>query len=684
MNTEIDLRKANATLSNRSAELKGDFILLISPKESISNTKAFLEPHPKYDDHSAIMVTISPQDFARNASSTNYSKCEILFVIDCSGSMEDKVNDLRTAMKVAIRSLPEGCFFNLCLFGSSHELLWGASKPSTQKNSDEAFACSAQLMANKGATELNSALQSVITSRTPDMQTNVIVVTDGETWDTNETHASVEKANKECGIRFFCLGIGNAVSHALVEGIGRQGGGLSEVVALADSGKWEPRVIRLLKGALTPASWQITLNPGRSLANAGNRYSTLGQADSVLPSLRAPPCIQAPFRIPKLHTFSRFSVFLLVNNSVFEDSGSKIHITAESSSGETVNLAVTSEKLESTPSAVHFLAAHAAVKDLENQTSWLHGMQNVGYHGAEDIRFQDIVKNEAESFGKTWSIVGKWTSFIALEKSGLNAHVKNLVHLYRAEALSLPSASVAESFSVRRRSCRGEKPITGMSELQARLASAYPSGAHQQRDRRRRARAVDRSATVQRPPLESQRVPESAIQLPELTTSIQQDIRDLGHSSLMPRQSTKESVMNPPASGISVEDIVSAQRSSGCFVLHSASLNTLLSAFDEKAVQQAKSRVENKSSDTKEPLLPTILTIVYIEMQFQEQQELLELVIDRAKRWLEKALPEEIDELLEVVRGGFLGNGVESAGQRAWRKYRALRVIRKMFRRKNN
>ncbi|KAF4546322.1 Von willebrand domain containing protein [Lasiodiplodia theobromae] len=506
MNTETDLRKANATLSNRSAELKGDFILLISPKESISNTKVFMEPHPKYDDHSAIMVTISPQDFARNASPTDHSKCEILFVIDCSGSMEDKVNDLRTAMKVAIRSLPEGCFFNLCLFGSSHELLWKASKPSTQENSDEAFACSAQLTADKGGTELNSALQSVITSRTPNMETNVIVVTDGETWDTEEIHASVQEANRE----------------------------------------------------------------------------------------------------------------------------------------------------------------HGLLKDLENQTSWLHGMQHEGKNTVDDTKFQDIVKTEAESFGKTWSIVGKWTSFIALEKSGPKAHVKSLVHLYRAEALYLSGPSIAGNAVARRRTDAGGQslwPISGFvnpnvcnppQAFSGAVRSPFdhygtaPLGWHEA------SRAAEGPVEVQGELIEliSASAPAES---PRIIPCCDYSIQDLRHKSLMPCQSTREFVMNPQTSGISVEDIVSAQRSTGCFVLHSTSLDTLLSAFDEKAVQEVKSRVENKSSDTKEPLLPTILTIVYIEMQFQEQQELLDLVIDRAKRWLEKALPEEIDELLEVVRGGFLG-----------------------------
>lgn len=285
------------------ASIKSDFILLISLKECISNTRAFMEPHPEFDNHSAVMVTISPQDFAGSANSTDCSKSEILFVVDCSGSMEDKVNDLRTAMKVAIRSLPEGCFFNMCLFGSFHELLWEESKPATQENSDQAFTRSASLAADMGGTELDAALRQAVTCRTSTLDTNIIVVTDGETWDTEEVHAFVRQTNEGQGVRFFCLGIGNATSHALVEGIGQQGGGLSDVVAIAESEQWEARVIRMLKGALTPTSWRITLNPGPVVADLSNRYSCLQQGSSAIPNVRSPSCIQAPFHIPDCTPF---------------------------------------------------------------------------------------------------------------------------------------------------------------------------------------------------------------------------------------------------------------------------------------------------------------------------------------------------------------------------------------------
>lgn len=88
---------------------------------------------------------------------------------------------------------------------------------------------------------------------------------------------------------------------------------------------------------------------------------------------------------------------------------------------------------------------------------------------------------------------------------------------------------------------------------------------------------------------------------------------------------------------------------------HKHHSTTLLRAFDENVVQQVKAKLAAVSSGkSQEPLLPTILVLVYIEMQFQEHVELLELVINKAKKWLEKTIPREQEEIFWIARGGFL------------------------------
>jgi hypothetical protein len=78
-----------------------------------------------------------------------------------------------------------------------------------------------------------------------------------EKWNTEPTINFVRTTRTDTNekVRFFSLSIGDSVSHRLVEGIGRQGGGFADVIAVDAPGQWQSRIIRMLKGALTPSRW---------------------------------------------------------------------------------------------------------------------------------------------------------------------------------------------------------------------------------------------------------------------------------------------------------------------------------------------------------------------------------------------------------------------------------------------
>jgi hypothetical protein len=78
----------------------------------------------------------------------------------------------------------------------------------------------------------------------------LILLTDGEVWDIENIVKETRNQTQE-KVRFFALGIGDAISHALVEGIGRHGGGFAEVVAVDVVEQWESMVIRMPNTALT-------------------------------------------------------------------------------------------------------------------------------------------------------------------------------------------------------------------------------------------------------------------------------------------------------------------------------------------------------------------------------------------------------------------------------------------------
>jgi hypothetical protein len=84
----------------------------------------------------------------------------------------------------------------------------------------------------------------------PDREIYIVLPTDGEVSATIE-YATLRlvtqaKHDTQGRLRFFALGIGDAVSHALVRGIAQAGGGYSEVIGTSDYDVWEERMAAVL------------------------------------------------------------------------------------------------------------------------------------------------------------------------------------------------------------------------------------------------------------------------------------------------------------------------------------------------------------------------------------------------------------------------------------------------------
>lgn len=230
---------------------------------------------------------------------------EIVFVADRSGSMDDCMEALKTAMKFFLKSLPNNCIFNICSFGSTVELMWPKSQPYNQETVDEALSYVANhFLADMGGTEIERAVRHVVERSEISVNTEIIILTDGEVWNDLSLFHFIEKTRSSLpnqNTRFFCLGIGEAVSHHLVAGIGRYGGGLAEVVATDSTGDWMQSVIGMLRAALTPSSWTVDVTlDGVSISENKNEDNR---------------CIQAPHQIPDFHAFSRSSIYFLLNKN---------------------------------------------------------------------------------------------------------------------------------------------------------------------------------------------------------------------------------------------------------------------------------------------------------------------------------------------------------------------------------
>lgn len=442
----FDPKKARASLSDRNAVLGKDFVLLIVASSS-HLCRVLVECHPNLPDHSVVMTTIIPQEMFAAHLSPKATNAEIIFVADRSGSMLGKMDALISALQVLLERIPELCLFNICSFGSQHSLLWPRSRSPTSTNLGHAKKhLLTSFRADLGGTELLPALETVVRQRmtSEDLRTEVILLTDGEVWNTEATIDFVRTSRSSANdkIRFFALGIGNAVSHSLVEGIGRQGGGYAEVVAVDANGAWESRVIRMLNGALTPSSWQckVSLEP-----EIEPYLAQIGGGTESNSDIQTPVIVQAPFHIPTLHAFSRLSVFFIINRKMSLETSVKIQALA--STGETATYLLPLEKVEGRPTTIHYLAAKALMNDFEAEQSWLHS-EHDELRKRDSTAFDEIVRSEAESLGRKWSITGKWTSFIAVNH---NEKLENVVSIYRAERSNFSELAAPLRVSTRRR-----------------------------------------------------------------------------------------------------------------------------------------------------------------------------------------------------------------------------------------
>jgi Vault protein inter-alpha-trypsin domain/von Willebrand factor type A domain len=383
--SDYDPTRARATLCDRSACLGKDFVLLIQCRGgTLLASRAIQETHPKLANHSALMVSINLRDMFTPNVVAPKAQSEIIFLADRSGSMKDKIEALKTAMGFFLKSLPTNCSFNICSFGSKHVLMWPESRPYTQENLDEAMSYVANnFCADMGGTEILSGLNNVVQKRNLAFNTQVIVLTDGEVWDSANIFEFI-RATRSAGVkgetRFFALGIGDAVSHHLIEGIGRHGGGLAEVVSVDSTGAWKGRVIRMLEAALTPSTWKVEISM--------DDIAITTKGDERL-------CIQAPYRIPDFHAFIRSSVYFLFQR---EFEGKTIIVKATATSGEAVTAELPIQSLESKRTCVHLLAAKAVLNDLESGQSWLHTLNQSG-NGKSKTGIEDLARAQGENIG---------------------------------------------------------------------------------------------------------------------------------------------------------------------------------------------------------------------------------------------------------------------------------------------
>ncbi|KAF5615395.1 uncharacterized protein FTJAE_13380 [Fusarium tjaetaba] len=401
------------------AVLRKDFVFVIQMNEGHQiKSRAIACPA---DDNglAAMMVNIRPNDLFRNAIMPQSFTGEILFLLDQSGSMgwtngspdyvrrhtvARKIDVMREAMLLALSGIPSTCVFNVISWGSATMGLWETSRPHTKENIREAKSYVSQVEADMGGTDLLRALESTLKRRVQDRgSTQIIILTDGEL-EPEDSIQFIWKKRQLFGdsIRFFALGIGDEVSHRLVESIAECGGGYSDVVHTTQTPRWHDRLNRLLKSALEPNSWSCDIDLGsgfkrKSLVDYNIGHGHPADGDKA-------PYIQAPFPISSLHPFSFASISFLIDLRHGGQLPKTVTISTTTPNAKKKTYELPIEPASGNDRTIHRLVAKSVLLDLQDQIK----------RGATET---EVAKANAENIGMTYSITSKWTSFVAISEN---------------------------------------------------------------------------------------------------------------------------------------------------------------------------------------------------------------------------------------------------------------------------
>lgn len=373
--------------------------------------------------------------------------------------MADKVIPLKAALRVFLKSLPVGCRFNIVFFGSYYRSIWQGPVLYTRETLSEAQNRVDALVADMGGTELFGAVKGVLgVEGGVKRETELMVLTDGEVWGLEELQLYVGRVRQQSGgkVRVFTLGLGRNVSHALVEGLARVGGGTSVILPPGEEETaLRGRVVGILKCALGVHVGKYSLQIEYETED-NDGYESDGTAFEDLPTITsAPPAkkprislfspgtdlhrrsptptdekfanrfghlkalscpvpLQAPYDIPQMFPLDRTTVYVVFPPSPKPRTPRSVTLQATTIAGDELYLSIPITRVEKPNTTIHALAARAQLRDLEEGRSWVHE----SVKGDDVMRLDEYVEREGEKVGVEAGIAGKWTSFIAIEKGG--------------------------------------------------------------------------------------------------------------------------------------------------------------------------------------------------------------------------------------------------------------------------
>lgn len=398
--------------SESQSALRGDFVFVIQMlEETRLQSHAVITPANDMG-HAALMVSLRPNDLFGSAVRPDLFKGEILFVLDRSSSMSWtqagtyglKIETMRNAMSLALSGLPFKCRFNIISFGSEVRGMWIKSRKADEaENLSYAREYLTNVKADMAGTKVLLALKGAVNNHEPGcLSTQIILITDGEIDD--EPHSSILKyvweTRKKHGekIRFFTLGIGDSVSHSVLESIAELGGGYCDVVDVVKKPRWEGCLNRMVRSVMEPEAWTCDIDLGPGYKRQSLAASKFGTGDGS--DIDFIHYAQGPHLIPSLQPFRYKSFFFLLDlKDAKPPTTVTIRTTSEAAKKKVYSMAVKMAQLRE--GTMHPLAVKMILRSLEDEVKRTRASEKQA-------------RLNAEYLGTKYAILSNWASFIAV------------------------------------------------------------------------------------------------------------------------------------------------------------------------------------------------------------------------------------------------------------------------------
>lgn len=202
---------------------------------------------------------------------------DLVFVVDCSGSMEgESIDQAKRALTLCVRALDERDTFDIVRFGSTHQSLFGKRTPFTKDSLARAMSFIEATQASMGGTEILAPLQHIFQRPAPldptsspasPKSSSVLLLTDGQV--SNEAAVIQLAEAYRNRFRVFSFGIGAGVSEHLVKELARVSRGRCELIAPGE--RIEPKVLRQFGRLRTPVIENIAIDWGTLAVDAAPR-----------------------------------------------------------------------------------------------------------------------------------------------------------------------------------------------------------------------------------------------------------------------------------------------------------------------------------------------------------------------------------------------------------------------------